>query len=357
MSGGNLRNDTEPAELAELEQALLVRWPMAHWLQTRILVAVSGGADSMALLHALQRISRRAEPTNALIEVAHYNHGWRGAASDRDEAFVAAACQRLQLHFHAGRMPPVASDAPSKSEELARQARYDFLTSTAYTCGARYVVTGHTANDRVETVLLNLFRGTGLSGVAGPSLFRQLDRELVLVRPLVGCWREQITDYLTEIGETHIHDTSNDDTQYRRNYIRRELLPNIRREFGEPVDQRLYSFSELAEEAVTALREWSGEYLRLVEALRRDAGLVGDPEAAWVPSRALLDYPWVVVREGLTQLWQQRSWRLQGMTREKWLTIRELIQEPVAGAGQSTLNLPGGLIATREGGWIKFARG
>lgn len=310
----------------------------------------------MALLHALLRISRRAEPSNPLIEVAHYNHGWRGAASDRDEAFVAETCQRLQLRFHAGHMPTVANDAFSKSEEIARQARYDFLISTAYACGARYVVTGHTADDRVETVLLNLFRGTGLSGVAGPSLFRQLDRELVLVRPLVGCWRQQITDYLTAIGETHIHDASNDDTQYRRNYIRRELLPKIRQEFGEPVDQRLFSFSELAEEAITALRDWSGEYLRLVEALRRDAGLVGDPESVWVPSRALLDYPWAVVREGLRALWQQHGWKQQGMTREKWQAIRELIQVPVAEEGHTTLNLPGGVNATREGGWIKFSR-
>jgi tRNA(Ile)-lysidine synthase len=328
-----------------------------------MLVAVSGGADSVALLHALVRLVKCQAPEAgiALIDVAHFNHGWRGAASDGDQAFVRELCQQLGLRLFEGGEAAGLAGPGAKTEERAREVRYQFLTETAYACGARYVVTGHTANDRVETVLHNLFRGTGLSGVAGPALTRQLDRDLVLVRPLLGCWREQVEGYLQELGATFRQDASNADVTYRRNYLRHSLLPVLRVEYGPQVDQKLLSFSELAEETMAALRQSAEEYLRLVEALRRDAGLVGDSDAAWVPSLGQLNFPWVVVREGLRNVWLARQWKLQAMSREHWEALRSLLQ-PRKTATKSvaerrvSLNLPDGLIAMHEGDWIRIGR-
>ncbi len=364
-----LRYLRKPDVLMSLEHEIDARWPLANWGETRLLVAVSGGADSVALLHALLRLKKRvvgeglqtastaAEPSiESLVDVAHFNHGWRGTASDRDEAFVASLCQRLGVRFYVGRNTQSNAELLSKTEEQARDLRYAFLAETAYACGARYVVTGHTASDRVETVLHNLFRGTGLSGVAGPSLTRQLDRDLVLARPLIGCWREQIVDYLAKIAETHCEDASNADTQYRRNFLRHKLLPLLREEYGDQVDQRLCSFSELSEEAVLALRESAREYLRLVEALRRDAGRVGERGSAWLPALDHLDFAWVVVREGLREIWHTRGWKLQGMTRQHWDAVRELLEGKSGSEREASLNLPGNLVARREGAWVRISQ-
>lgn len=345
-----------------LEEQVNQQWPVAGWGQTRLLVAVSGGADSVALLHALLRLSITSTDNTGtgkqgeqLIDVAHFNHGWRGEASDQDEAFVVKLCQRLGVRVFVGRSETGSQQARLKTEEHARESRYAFLAETAYSCGARYVVTGHTANDRAETVLHNLFRGTGLAGVAGPTLIRQLDRDLVLVRPLIGCWREQITEYLSEIRETFRQDASNDDISYRRNFLRHEVLTLLRREYGEQIDNRLCSFSELAEEALLALRDQATEYLRLVEAFRRDMGLVGDRSSAWFPNLSQLNYPWVVVREGLRIVWLDRGWKLQGMTREHWGSLRELMTEDTNSLQHESVNLPEGRIARREGRWVKIS--
>ncbi len=344
-----------------LEIQLDARWPVAGWRHTRLLVAVSGGADSVALLHALLRLSRTATSLSAanpdgeiLVDVAHFNHGWRGVSSDQDEAFVVQLCKRLGVRLFVGRDNSHTQQLPVKTEEHARESRYAFLSETAYGCGARYVVTGHTANDRVETILHNLFRGTGLAGVAGPTVTRQLDRDLVLVRPLIGCWREQVIAYLTQLQEPFRDDASNEDVSYRRNFLRHTVLPILRQEYGEQLDKRLWSFSELAEEAVAALRDSAAEYLRIVEALRRDVGLVGDRGSAWLPSLNQLNFPWVVVREGLRQVWLAQTWKLQGMSREHWDALRTLMTVDTKSQQNASVNLPEGLIARREGDWIRI---
>ena len=368
---GQTDADDTSGQMLPLEQAIEARWPVVQWGATRVLVAVSGGADSVALLHALVRLRARQQPAVAgvspptLIDAAHFNHRWRGRASNRDEAFVAELCQRLGVRLFTDRAAAPLTGS-LKSEERARDARYAFLTTTAYACGARYVVTGHNANDRVETVLHNLFRGSGLAGVTSPSFVRPLDSELLLVRPLVSSWREAIVDYLEQLGASYCQDASNRDTRYRRNYLRHSLLPLLRKEYGESVDQRIFAFSELAHEALGALRDSAAEYMRLVEALRRDAGRVGDSQAVWLPCLEQLSFPWIVVREALRELWLTRGWKLQGMSREHWQAIRRLLEAPnqrgnseQRGSGratEATLDLPDAIRVCRDGGWVKIYR-
>ncbi len=363
------------------EKAIEEKWPRERWRGTRLLVAVSGGADSVALLHAMVRLAAtQPDRLEGQIQAAHFNHGWRGAESDADETFVVELCQRLNVPLIVGRNEhpvsrnehrtvtawaaqqlPVTPErsVPAKTEEGARNQRYAFLTQTAYQCGARYVLTAHTANDRVETLLHNLFRGTGLSGVVGPSLTRSFGPELVLVRPLLGCWREQVEAYLQALEQGFRVDSSNADVKFQRNYLRQALLPELRERFGAQIDERLLAFSELAEESVGALRELSADYLRRIELMRDALASSGGlrerdvRSELWLPTLAKLPCPWPVVHQGLVSVWQERAWPLQAMSREQWKKLRELMNGQ---AGMEHANLPGELVARRLGEWVVIAR-
>ncbi|MCA9134724.1 MAG: tRNA lysidine(34) synthetase TilS, partial [Planctomycetales bacterium] len=228
-----------PDSTTALEIELAAAWPVYRWGRTRQLVAVSGGADSVALLRALLRLA----PDPSLIDAAHFNHGWRGDESDGDEYFVRELCQLLGVRLFVERASETLSEAVAhgRSEAEARNLRYDFLARTAYRSGARYVLTAHTASDRVETLLHNLFRGSGLGGVATLGLVRPLDQQLVLARPLISCSREQVLDHLSQLGQPCRQDASNDNLAFRRNYIRHQLLPLLREQYGPQLDARLLS--------------------------------------------------------------------------------------------------------------------
>ncbi len=375
-----------------LERELNALWPADRWLGTRVLVAVSGGADSVALLRAMVNLAGSHSVTvEGQIQAAHYNHGWRGAASDGDEEFVRELCQDLQVPLivgcNSGDSAPTperagidvdvnaAGDAsrsssgggiynspvglpeklPNRTEAGARELRYDFLAEAAYRCAARYVLTAHTANDRVETMLHNLFRGTGLSGAVGPPLTRPFGAELVLVRPLLSCWREQVEAYLQELEQDFRQDASNADIAFQRNYLRHKLLPDLRERFGASLDQRLLDFSELAEEVVTDQRELAAQYLSQAALLRESAvarfELPSNPEeeVLSLPSLQKLACTWSVVRQALVRSWQERQWPLQSMSRPQWNKLRWLMSSPEAGERE---NLPGNLVAERVGEWI-----
>ncbi len=311
----------------ELERSLSELWPVSKWLRTRVLVAVSGGADSVACLRAMLRLA--GTPTR--IDVAHFNHGWRGEESEGDEAFVSKLCEALGVRLFTGRAADIQGGEIEKSEAGAREARYRFLTDVAYKSGARYVVTAHTASDRVETLLHNLFRGTGLSGVCSPTRYRPLHDDLVLERPLLGCTREQVVDYLQSLGQTFREDSSNHDASFRRNFLRRNLLPLVREQYGPHVDQRLLSFSEIAEEAHSVFQQLATDYLNDVERLARQAhadGMFGRVDQAQFafPTAVGLARPWPVIHEALYRVWIDRGWPLQKMAREHWDEIRRVYE-------------------------------
>jgi tRNA(Ile)-lysidine synthase len=333
--------------LSLLEQSLLDVWPKSSWSTTRILVAVSGGADSVALLRALQTLTDNPK----LLHVAHFNHQWRGLESDTDEQFVSELCSNLSLPLVSMRADMFDVNSIQQTEQAARTARYLFLTRTAYTLGARYVVTAHTASDRIETMLHNLFRGTGLNGVTTPTRFRTLDQDLVLARPLLRCTRSQIINYLSELGQDYRHDSSNLDTAFKRNFIRQKVLPLIESEYGRQFDERLYDFTEIAEEAAQALRFYAESWLE-VHVSRESA----DTELA-LPMVAFRKTPWPVVQMALESCWKERHWPLQGMSRFHWLQIRALalVDEP-SKIWRSKLNLPGNLRLSAKAGWIRIER-
>ena len=188
----------------------------------RVLCALSGGADSMALLTCLLAL---AEERDLTVSAAHYNHRLRGEESQRDEAFAADWCRQagVPLTLGSGDVAGEAARAGKGIEETAREMRYAFLQKAAAETGADCIATAHNADDNAETVLLHLVRGTGLDGLTGIPPVRGN-----LVRPLLCCTRAEIEDYLRRENVPHVEDSTNADPTYARNRIRREVLPVLR---------------------------------------------------------------------------------------------------------------------------------
>lgn len=180
----------------------------------RVLCAVSGGADSMYLLC---RMLELAEERQISVLCAHFNHKQRGAESDRDEQFVLDFCKSKNVPCFTGSL-----EADIHGENQLREARYAFLQKTAAEQGCSWILTAHTAEDQLETQLLNLARGTGLKGLGGIPMIRGN-----LLRPMLHISRAEIENWLWEKGISFVEDSSNRSNRYARNRIRHEAVPAL----------------------------------------------------------------------------------------------------------------------------------
>ncbi len=215
-----------------------------------VVVAVSGGVDSVTMLHVLHRLS--AEPSRRYrLAVAHLDHGLREQAA-ADAQFVTELAQTLGLPYFA-RQYDVRAHARATGqgiEQAGRQLRYEFLLETAHQVQAGCVAAGHHADDNAETVLHRILRGTSLHGLKGISIRRKLQAgdAVELVRPLLECRRSDIERYAHQEDVAWRQDASNADTNYRRNFIRHELLPAIRNKFNARADEALLRLADHAAE-------------------------------------------------------------------------------------------------------------
>jgi tRNA(Ile)-lysidine synthase len=210
----------------------------------RILLAVSGGADSMALLHILKALQVTGH-LHADLACAHINHQLRGTESDADERVVVEEAARLELPVNV-RSVDVRAFARMHGlsiETAARQLRLENLRGIARDSGCTWIASGHQKNDNAETVVHRLRRGTGLRGLAGIRPIRRLDENLRLARPLLCVTREEIARYLGEHDLRWREDHTNADTAYTRNFIRHRLLPLLQQESQTSLAEGL---SELA---------------------------------------------------------------------------------------------------------------
>ncbi len=194
--------------------------------QANIVIAVSGGADSLALLHILHRL---APHFSWQLHVATLNHGLRGRAGEEDALFVATFAKQLALPVTVGQVD-VATFAQNQHlgiEAAARTLRYRFLADVCRQVGAHLLVTGHHADDQAETILLHLLRGSGVTGLRGMALASPLPNapEITLVRPLLGMTKSELVNYCESHQLNPHHDTSNDDTALLRNRLRHEIVP------------------------------------------------------------------------------------------------------------------------------------
>lgn len=201
-----------------------------------IVVGVSGGVDSMVLLDVLVRL-------DVSILAAHVNYGLRGAESDADEDLVRHRCANLNVPLESARYETkiVAAERGTSIQETARDLRYGFFAEVAAASGAVAVAVAHHADDQAETVLLNLFRGTGIEGLAGMRPVRELQKGLPvrLIRPLIGERRRAIEAYAREHVVPWREDASNASEDYLRSTVRGELLPRAEEAFGGDVVSRV----------------------------------------------------------------------------------------------------------------------
>ncbi len=222
----------------------------------RVLVGVSGGADSTALLTCLHRLAPRL---GIHLSVAHLNHHMRGAESDADEEFVRQLSAELRLPFlpEAAAVQEFSAAGGRNLEEAARELRYDFLKRAAHRAGAGKIAVGHTLNDQAETVLLRLLRGSGIEGLSAIHPVR----DETIIRPLLECSRQEILDYLAQRGVGHREDASNFDLRFRRNRLRQECIPYLEKNFNPRLIETLAREAALARDTADllssiALREY-----------------------------------------------------------------------------------------------------
>jgi tRNA(Ile)-lysidine synthase len=326
---------------------LTAAWPPDRWRDVTVLVAVSGGADSVALVRALTQI--RASGEGRLV-LAYFNHRLRGAESDADEAFVGQLANRLGLRLIVGQAAGnlAAGGSGEGIEGAARQARYDFLTSAANECGARYVATAHTADDQVETVLLNLLRGTGLAGLAGIPRLRKLTDAATIVRPLLDVTRCEVLDYLQMLHQPYRDDSTNRLEDYTRNRIRLQLLPLLERDYNPRVREALLRLAQNAGQAEDFLDQQAES--ALAAAARRIAGGIE------IVVRRIAHLHPALIRYALRIAWQEQGWPLQDMSLEKWEQLRAVVQATVQTDETAAQVFPGGIRAQRDANTLRLTR-
>lgn len=312
-------------------------WPPASWLDVNVGVAVSGGADSVALLRSLVQIKKASGGGGELISL-HVNHHLRGPESDGEELWCEELCEKLDIPF-AALQGDIAGRAQAEGdgiEAAARRERYALLTQAAERRGIRYIALAHTQNDQVETILFRLLRGTGLRGLAGMSRTRALTPTLTLIRPLLSCTRAEILAYLSDEQQAFCVDSSNTDCRFARNRLRNELLPILRSDYDENVDRAFLRLSEQANE-VQAYIEAEAQKLLSASFSSQDGS-----SRLSLQTSALVNQPRILLLEALRIAWREAGLAEQAMTFDWWTKLAKLVHSP---ASNEVLNLPGNVQA------------
>lgn len=205
----------------------------------KVIVAVSGGPDSMCLLHVLNRIK---DKLNIKIIAAHVNHCLRGNESDEDEVYVKEFCSKLNIDFYSTRVDinRFSKEKGLSSEMAGRAARYEFFENIKSKVGAQKIAIAHNANDQAETILMRIMRGTGIAGIVGIKPVR----DKIFVRPLIKIGREEIESYCKKEHINPRIDNTNLTNIYSRNKVRLELIPYIKRNFNEDIITTLNRLSD-----------------------------------------------------------------------------------------------------------------
>lgn len=301
----------------------------------KVLAACSGGADSLALVHILSRL--RSELGFSLA-VAHVDHMFRGAESAADAAYVGEFCRRLGLEFYqtAIDVPAFVEAEGASAQDAGRLLRYDYLRRVAAETGGAKIATGHHRDDQAETVLINLLRGAGGTGLGG---MKAVSGDVV--RPLLAVSRADIEVYCAENNLAARLDSSNLNTDYLRNYIRLELLPLLREKFNPNLTETLCRTARLAVDEQDFLdacvdREWP-------EVVREDAGtLTADCKR--------LEKLHIALCRGIIRLMiLKKKGTLKGIS---FLHVERVIELVLHGAAGSVIQLPGGLVARKGYGWM-----
>jgi tRNA(Ile)-lysidine synthase len=311
--------------------------------QAQVLVAVSGGADSVALLDALARWRAGLPAASRTLFVAHLNHSLRGEESDADEEFVCAAAARLGLPALVERaaVAAVAQAERQNLEATARALRYDFLERAARARGARYVATAHTRDDQAETILLRLLRGSGAAGLRAIRPSRPLRLGALLIRPLLDVTRAEVLAHCAHYQLAFRHDSSNDSRDFARNRVRHELLP------------LLGTFNPRADEALIRAASQAAEDDDFLSALAAEFAAVAAHDDAL--ELHLIAHLHPALRRRVLRAWVETA--RGDLRRIDAAHLLALDRLAVGGEGGSYVELPGGWRVRRERGRLRFSTG
>ena len=310
-----------------------------------IIVAVSGGADSLCLLHVLNRLcgSRpEARYPAVLLHVAHLNHKLRGEASYQDAAFIAQLADSWGLPVTIGEIdvPALARQEGRSLEDAARTARYRFLREVAQ---GRLIAVAHHADDQVETLLLHWLRGEGLAGMVG-----MLPRQQDIIRPLLGVTHAETVAYCSQHALLPLEDTSNRDPRFLRNRVRHELLPLLE-SMNPGIRATLLRNAEVAHVDVAWIEGQVERYWPAVV-------LVEQEERITLDSAALLALPLSLQRHLLRRVTARLCAGQSPLELRHYLLIEELLRREIDGVEEVTLQLPAQLRATRNFKDLVFER-
>lgn len=301
---------------------------MQRWLRCGVLLAVSGGADSVALLRVFVDFfhekfygAKNTSPQKTLFAVAHVNHGLRGEESDQDALFVRKLAEKFDLPYFERtiRIEEWDADRSGSFEAAARSLRYDFLLKTAQQIGLRHIATAHTQNDQIETVLHRIIRGTGIAGLAGIPRVRKINEAVSLIRPFLSVSRSEIEAYLTQLGQSFRIDSTNVSSRFTRNRIRRELLPLLKEQYNPSVENALANLAQIAAEAQEQF-DIESEQLWNLTKISRSAN-----EVLLKRSPLLLQSPFRI-REFFAFVWKTQNWPLQKMGFAQFVAIEKMIR-------------------------------
>lgn len=317
----------------------------------RVAVAVSGGADSVALLRILLELR---EELGIVLSVAHFHHGIRGAEADADQQFVRELAETfgLEMHLGSGDVPAYALDHKVSLETGARELRHRWFAGLIRDGHADKIATAHSLDDQAETVLMRILRGSGARGLAG--IFPE-QSEKHLVRPLLGSTRREIEGYLKRIGQVWRDDSTNQDLTHTRNRIRHRLLPLLETDFNPGVRQTLADLAELTRaEAEYWSREISSLLPRMVrpgKPSRSGRSTTGkDLETLALDLQRFLALPLALQRHLLHGIAQQFSVALE------FKHIQQLMELSQEAASAKRLPLPGGIVVVRSFRELQFTR-
>ncbi|EAX47241.1 tRNA(Ile)-lysidine synthetase [Thermosinus carboxydivorans Nor1] len=296
----------------------------------RVVVACSGGPDSLALVHLLHRL----QPAYGFdMVVAHVDHMLRGAESAREAEFVRAFCRRLGLDCQVAAIdvPGVLAERGGSTQEVARTLRYAFLRRVADSLGGAKIATGHHRDDQAETVLINFLRGAGPGGLRGMQ-----PAAGGIIRPLLSVTRQEIEDYCAAEGLTPCLDSSNLHTDYLRNRVRLELLPLLAREYNPAIGENLARLAEIMADQYDFLKQCAADvYTRVADETEGRLAL---------DSAALAALPTALRREVLRLAIEKKRGSLTGIS---FWHVEKLLEMALDGKVGSLFTLPGGLSFVR----------
>ena len=303
--------------------------------RARMIIGVSGGPDSVALLHALTNLQSEWKWT---LHIAHLDHGLR-PASRQDAAFVQQLGARWKLPSTIERchVADLCRREGWSLEDGARRIRYQFLLKVARRQSASHIALAHTADDQAETVLMRLLRGTGLMGLSAIPVKRALE-EMWVVRPLLEVWRREILAYLKEEGIESRQDETNQDSRFVRNRIRHELLPILERDYNPNIKGTL---AQLAEQS-----HWDYAYLQEAASRQWKRLAKGSaPSRVSIAVKPFIRQPKALQRQLVRQAIQRVKGDLGQLEFRHWLEAERLFLERPVG---TLLDLPGGVQLRRE---------